>query len=81
MGIKSLGPRPGPKYAGSGSPVVTPSAFAAHRKVEPTPGPYFAEFGAVHHEDLDGFIFTVSPPEFADDVAQAFNFARAHKRL
>lgn len=80
MSIKPLGPKSGPKYAGSGSPVVTPAAFTAHRKVEPIPGPYYAEFGAIHHEDAGGFIFTVSPPEFAKDVADALNFARAHKR-
>lgn len=82
MGIKPLGEKPGPKYSGSGSPVVKPDAFSKRSsRIEPTPGPYYAEFGAVYHEELGGFLFTVQPPECAEDVAQAFNFAHAHKRL
>jgi hypothetical protein len=41
-------------------------------------GPYRAEHGAVHHESCSGFLFTVSPPSFAEDVAKALNLqARA----
>lgn len=36
-------------------------------------GPWRAEFGGLIHEDLDGFVFTVSPPSFADDVAKGLN--------
>lgn len=36
-------------------------------------GPYRAEFGAIHHEDQAGFLFTVTPTAFADDVAHALN--------
>jgi len=36
-------------------------------------GPYRAEFGAVHHEDATGFLFTVSPPQSAVVVAEALN--------
>lgn len=36
-------------------------------------GPYRAEFGAIHHEDRAGFLFTVTPAKFADDVADALN--------
>lgn len=35
--------------------------------------PWRAEFGALIHEDLAGFVFTVSPPSFADDVAKGLN--------
>ena len=38
-------------------------------------GPYYAEFGAIHHEDVRGFLFTVSPPELADEVARSLNVA------
>lgn len=38
-------------------------------------GPYYAEFGAIHHEDVRGFLFTVSPPEVADEVARSLNVA------
>ena len=37
--------------------------------------PYFAEFGAIHHEDVVGFLFTVSPPELAEEVARCLNVA------
>ncbi len=40
-----------------------------------TPGPYRAEFGAVYRDGLGaGFVFTVDPPAFAEDVADALNF-------
>lgn len=35
--------------------------------------PWFAQFGALHREDMRGFVFTVSPPEFAEDVAAGLN--------
>lgn len=38
-------------------------------------GPYYAEFGAVHHEDVRGFLFTVSPQELAGEVARSLNVA------
>ncbi|WP_392352983.1 hypothetical protein V8F63_09530 [Brevundimonas sp. LF-1] len=38
-------------------------------------GPYYAEFGAIHHEDVRGFLFTVTPPEMADEVARSLNVA------
>jgi hypothetical protein len=39
-------------------------------------GPYRAEFGAIHDARIGpGFIFTVNPPAFADDVAAALNKA------
>jgi hypothetical protein len=41
------------------------------------PGPYRAEFGAIHHEDNPGFLFTLSPPTAADEVARALNLAHA----
>lgn len=37
--------------------------------------PYFAEFGAIHHEDAVGILFTVSPPELAEEVARCLNVA------
>lgn len=40
-------------------------------------GPYRAEYGAIIHEDMGGFLFTVSPPSFADDVAKALNAKEA----
>jgi hypothetical protein len=44
-------------------------------------GPYRAEHGAIHHSDMGpGFIFTVDPPAFAEDVAEALN-VRAALRL
>lgn len=36
---------------------------------------YRAEYGAIHREGLTGFLFIVSPPEFAEDVADALNKA------
>lgn len=42
-----------------------------------TPGPYRAEFGAIHHEDAPGFLFTVAPATAADEVARALNLAHA----
>lgn len=38
-----------------------------------TSKPYRAEFGAVHHENATGFLFTVTPPEHAQIVADALN--------
>lgn len=40
---------------------------------EATPGPYRAEFGAIYHETHAGFLFTVCPPERAEDVARDMN--------
>ncbi|PZU62193.1 MAG: hypothetical protein DI552_00375 [Brevundimonas sp.] len=37
--------------------------------------PYRAEFGAIHHEDAPGFLFTVNPAHAADEVARAMNIA------
>lgn len=37
--------------------------------------PYRAEFGAIHHEDAPGFLFTVNPAHAADEVARAMNVA------
>jgi hypothetical protein len=51
----------------------------------PTPadkarGPYSAAFGAIHHEDAPGFLFTVAPDTAAPGVADAMNRAyRAEK--
>ncbi|KAK0351726.1 hypothetical protein LTR94_023822 [Friedmanniomyces endolithicus] len=39
----------------------------------PTPGPYRADFGAIHHEADVGFLFTVTPASAAEEVAQALN--------
>lgn len=50
----------------------TPTPAQADEKAR---GPYRAEFGAIIHEDIGGFLFTVSPPSFADDVAKALNTA------
>lgn len=44
-------------------------------KAQPTPGPYSAQFGAVHHEDRPGFLFTVPTRGVAVDVADALNKA------
>ena len=38
-------------------------------------GPFRAEFGAIHHEDDAGFLFTVTPPHAAGEVAKALNAA------
>jgi hypothetical protein len=48
----------------------------------PTPadakrGPYTAAFGAIHHEDAPGFLFTVAPESAAEGVADAMNRAYA----
>jgi hypothetical protein len=37
------------------------------------PGPYRAEFGAIHREGARGFIFTVNTPDYAAEVASALN--------
>lgn len=39
----------------------------------PEGGPYRAEFGAVSHDDVAGFIFTVTPADYAPSVAAALN--------
>lgn len=44
-------------------------------KAQPTPGPYSAQFGAVHHKDYTGFLFTVPTRGMAVDVADALNKA------
>lgn len=44
-------------------------------------GPYRAEFGAIHHEAARGFLFTVSPPEHAETVAEALNRSEALRDL
>jgi hypothetical protein len=44
-------------------------------------GPYRAEHGAIHHEDTVAHFFTVSPPDFAADVAHALNAARVAPAL
>lgn len=36
-------------------------------------GPYRAEFGAIIHEEMNGFLFTVSPQSFAVVVAKGLN--------
>lgn len=38
-------------------------------------GPYSAQFGAIHHVDSPGFLFTISPATAADAVADALNVA------
>lgn len=35
--------------------------------------PYRAQFGAIHRGGFGGFLFTVQPPEFAEDVAHGLN--------
>jgi hypothetical protein len=42
-------------------------------KAREAKGPWRAEFGALIHEDHDGFVFTVSPASCAEDVAKAMN--------
>lgn len=38
-----------------------------------TAGGFSAAFGAIHHEDAEGFLFTVDPPQLAGNVARALN--------
>lgn len=42
-------------------------------------GPYSAAFGAIHHEDERGFLFTVAPASCAVEVANALNVAHAQQ--
>lgn len=44
-------------------------------------GPYRAEFGAILHEDQQGFLFTVSPQSTAPVVAEALNTAASMQAL
>jgi hypothetical protein len=39
------------------------------------PGPYRAQFGAVHHEEMTGFLFTFPSQATAAQVAEGLNAA------